>query len=153
MSLSVSGRVVNAGKLGALIRSYAAQVEQSVDEVTREQTSKLRDDIIQGWPVDTTASRAAWQGPIKIADGHYELRNEIPYTVVIEYGGYPGVGPKTARQSAQALPGGVEINGGIYPTQRPAAPVRQALSKRSLELTRQLEGRALKQLGFRGFAR
>ena len=53
----------------------------------------------------------------------------MPYAGVIEFGGYPGVGPKTERVGGQQLAPGIEINDGIYPKQRPAAPVRRGLAK------------------------
>lgn len=120
--------------LGQLVAEFATKTKRDLDEVTREQAGELRDDIIKGWPVDTYASRNGWQGPTKIGHAHYQLRNDYPYAVTIEYGGYPGVGPKTSRVGSFVLPGGIEVNGGIYPTQRPAAPVRQAVSKRKVEL-------------------
>lgn len=127
-------------RLTSLIQAFGEQKKDEVDAIMREETGLLRDDIIRGWPVDTYASRGGWQGPYRVGEAHYQLRNEYPYAVTIEYGGYPGVGPKTAQQGAQVLPGGVEVNGGIYPTQRPAAPVRQGLSRRWLSLQRKLKG-------------
>lgn len=128
-----------AGKtLAQLVRSYGEKCIAQVDEVARLEAGELRDDIIEGWPVDTGASRAGWQGPTKVGVAHYRLRNDYDYAAVIEYGGYPGVGPKTEQVGSHVLPGGVAVNGGIYPSQRPAAPVRRAISKRILPLHNEL---------------
>ena len=130
--------------LAQLVRSYGEKVVSQMDDIARQETGELRDDIVQGWPVDTGASRAGWQGPTKVAHAHYRLRNDYDYAAVIEYGGYPGVGPKTERVGSHVLPGGVAVNGGIYPSQRPAAPVRQAISKRTLPLREQI-AKAMRQ--------
>ena len=126
------------GRLTRDIEAYARKVNADLDREFLRQATLLRNDIVIGWPVDTGVSRAAWQGPIKEGFAQYSLRNNVVYSPVIEYGGYRGVGAKTAELGAQFLPGGIQINGGIYPTQRPAAPVRQALSKRILEIERAL---------------
>ena len=129
--------------LAQLVRSYGEKVMSRMDDIARNEAGLLRDDIVKGWPVDTGASRAGWQGPTKVGHAHYRLRNDYDYAPVIEYGGYPGVGPKTEKVGSHVLPGGVAVNGGIYPSQRPAAPVRQAISKRYLELQRAI-GQALR---------
>ncbi len=139
MSLRISAKKGDAAGLGNLIEAFAAQKRREIDEAFREQAGLLRDDIIKGWPVDTYASRAGWQGPTKIGEADYQLKNDYPYAATIEYGGYPGVGPKTHEVGAFVLPEAIQVNGGIYPTQRPAAPVRQALSKRKVELKRMFD--------------
>lgn len=126
-------------QLGNLIRQEASRVETEIDTEIQRQATLLRNDIVVGWPVDTGVSRAGWQGPFRRGYAHYEVVNNFVYAPVIEFGGYPGVGPKTANLGSELLPGGIQINGGIYPTQRPAAPVRRALSKRQLELTQALK--------------
>lgn len=121
-----------ADTLAALLKAYGNRVVADLDDVARAEAGKLRDEIIEGWPVDTGASRAGWQGPTKVGEGQYRLRNDYDYAPTIEYGGYPGVGPKTERVGSHVLPGGIAVNTGIYPTQRPAAPVRRAISKRTV---------------------
>ena len=132
----------NLDEIGArftnLIKDYTRVMERDLDAEMQRQTTLLRNDIVIGWPVDTGVSRAAWQGPRKRGFAHYDLINNVVYSPVIEFGGYRGVGPKTAELGAELLPGGIQINGGIYPIQRPAAPVRRALSKRILEVERAL---------------
>lgn len=120
--------------LNQLVKEYGHRVMTQVDDIIRDEAGEVRDEIINGWPVDSGASRAGWQGPIKVGHGHYQLRNAYPYAATIEYGGYPGVGPKTERVGAQVLPGGIQVRGGIYPTQKPAAPVARALSSRVVAL-------------------
>ena len=95
MSLEISGRVINQAALSKLIESYARKAGREIDEVARDQAGELRNDIVALTPIDQIRLRPAWQGPIKISDGVYHIRNEMPYAVTVEYGGYPGVGPKT----------------------------------------------------------
>lgn len=108
------------------------------DRNIRQESGILKTDIQAGWPVgdstdeDYIHSRDAWSGPFRVAEGHYRLINPMDYAGPIEYGTYPGVGPKTAQVSGQTLPGGITVGSGIYPTQKPIAPVRQAMSKRKL---------------------
>lgn len=136
MSLNVNANV-QTGALAKAIGSFEDRVESNFDDELRKEAGLIRDDIIKGWPVDSYASRGGWQGPLKIVGG-YELRNDYPYAPTIEYGTYPGVGPKTVEVGSTTLPGGIEVNAGIYPSQRPAAPVRQALSKSRLRFSRDI---------------
>ena len=152
--MSVSARVTtarNRRSFSQIINEYTQQIVDSSDEAMRVHANALRNDIIEGWPVDTGASRAGWQGPTKIGEAHYQLRNLFPYAVTIEYGGYPSPGPKTAQSGGQFLPGGIVVNGGVYPTQVPIAPVRQAMSKRKLAMAQELAPQITRQSGFRGF--
>lgn len=126
-------------RLSALLLQYTVRVERDLDTVIREQSLELLRDIQIGWPVDSGISRAAWEGPIRVDEAHYRLINPIIYAAVIEYGGYPGVGPKTAQEGGTTLPGDVSINAGIYPTQVPSAPTRRALSKRIVTLRRAID--------------
>lgn len=132
--------IVASKTLAQLVRSYGEKCISQMDDIARDEAGLLRDDVIKGWPVDTGASRAGWQGPTKVGHAHYRLRNDYDYAPTIEYGGYPGVGPKTEKVGSHVLPGGVAVNAGIYPSQRPAAPVRQAISKRSLPLHEAIAG-------------
>ena len=79
-------------------------------------------------------SRASIEAPRRVGQGEWEFRITANYAGVIEYGGYSGVGPKTARQSGEQLDSDVSINPGIYPTQRPSAPLRRGLAKTRREL-------------------
>ena len=108
---------------------YARNTGRSMDQVTGEFASNVLRDTKIGWPVDEGTSRAAWQGPTRLRENAYEIRNTAPYARVIEFGGYPGVGPKTRRVGSARLAGGIERNAGIYPKQRAAAPVRRALAR------------------------
>ena len=120
--------------LSTLLIRESQRVNRDLDRVVFANASRLRSFIIELSPVDMRNFRAAWQGPFKIADVFYELRNFREYGPVIELGGYRGVGPKTARREPEVLPGGVAINGGIFPTQRPHAPVRRGISMVITEL-------------------
>ena len=119
-----------------IVTQYADRVGRDIDTEMREQAARLRNEIVRNWPVDTGVSRAAWQGPIKRGHAEYELTNNVVYAPVIEYGGYRGVGPRTARREAEILPGGIQVAGGIFPTQTLHAPVRRGLAKRRAAIRR-----------------
>lgn len=130
--------------LANLIVDYGRRVERDIETVMHEKAKVLREKIIEGWPVDTYRSRNAWQGPLKVGYAHFELRNDIPYAVIIETGGYRGVGPKTHHEGPTLLPGGIAVGGGIFPTQRPSHPVARAFSALNVEVRDEL-GKVLKQ--------
>lgn len=132
MSLTIAIERPRQSTLRSLLERFSKRARTSADQGAQREASILLDDIQSGWPVDTGASRAAWSGPFKVADGHYRLTNPMVYAAVIEYGGYPSPGPKTAQVGPQILPGGIQVGGRVYPTQKPVAPVRQAMSKRKL---------------------
>ncbi len=120
--------------LPSVIQAFFQKAMRFPDEYAREQAGLFRDDIIEGTPIDKGALRNAWQGPTKIGDAHYQMKNERDYATTVEFGGYPGVGPKTEKVGAFTLADGIQVNAGIYPTQRPAGMVRQALAKRKRAL-------------------
>jgi len=132
--------------LAQLVRKYGTRVEGQVDGVAKEQAEQMKNDIVKGSPIDNTAGkgnlhghfRDAWQGPDRVGHAHYRVKNLTVYGPVIEFGGYPGVGPKTEHVGGETLPADFQINAGIYPSQKPAAPMRRGLSKRALPLERAL---------------
>ena len=111
------------------IIQFLEQNQQEGDRAVFETAADVLEDIQVGWPVDQGVSRAAWRGPVRVGPMEFILTNPLPYAPVIEFGGYPGVGPKTGEFPGETLPGGIQINEGIYPLQRPVAPTRRALSK------------------------
>ena len=127
-----------AKRLSGLLLNYAEKTQAEVDRVMFRQAAELKTAIQIGWPVDTGRSRAAWEGPIKRGYADYELLNSISYAPIIEYGGYPRTGPKTAEFGGTELDGGVGINAGIYPTQVPQAPARRALAAKIVEIKSEL---------------
>lgn len=136
MSLKVTA-TPGKRKLRDPVRGYHLQVMQASDkEMGRLANLGVRYTTI-GWPVANPGggfSRGSITPVEKVADRHYRWRITAIYAGVIEYGGYRGVGPKTKEYGAETLPGGIEINEGIYVIQRPTAPLRRALSKIKLEL-------------------
>lgn len=136
MSLTVVIERPRQSALRSLLERFSKTARASADQGAQREASILLEDIQEGWPIGPPphggTSRAAWSGPFKVAEGHYRLINPMVYAAVIEYGGYPSPGPKTAQVGPQILPGGIQVGGGVYPTQRPVAPVRQAMSKRKL---------------------
>lgn len=120
--------------LADIIQSYYQRVRQAIDADIQAQAGLMRDDIVTDMPVDTGALRASIQGPNKIADGHYQVVVGAPYAWVVEHGGYPGVGPKTVKIGDFILEEGIAVEGGIFPSQKPAAPVRRAIAARKKAL-------------------
>ena len=111
-----------------VVRRYIRAMDAEVDAFVGTAAARLRRNVQHGWPVDSGLSRAAWDGPTRVGVAAYRIANHSPYAGVIEFGGYPGVGPKTQRIGGRPLGAGLEINDGIYPKQRPAAPVRRGLA-------------------------
>jgi hypothetical protein len=112
----------------ARLQRYIAQFPEQAEQAVFKVAARVLADTKVGWPVDTGFSRAAWVGPRRVGALEYQLSNSAPYAAVIEYGGY-NLGPKTAPAGGETLPGRIYVNRGNYPRQRPAAPVRRALSK------------------------
>ena len=121
-------------QLARLVQQMPAQADRVVFTVAQEVLSSIK----RGWPVDTGVSRNAWIGPTKVAPAAYQLSNPYIYARVIEYGGYPGVGPKTERTGGETLPGGFDVNAGVYPVQVPHAPVRRALARHYGQIAQKL---------------
>jgi hypothetical protein len=111
-------------RLQRYIDAFPGQAEETVAKVAL----RVLADIKVGWPVLTGLSRASWLGPRKVAPLTYQLSNALIYSKIIEYGGYH-LGPKTIPAGGETLPGNIMVQRGIFPRQRPAAPVRRALSK------------------------
>jgi hypothetical protein len=138
MSITITVQVPRTNSLISLMEKFSKRIKDRSDQSLAKEAQVFREEIIAGWPVgtgggvDTVRSRDAWSLPSKTGEGVYRLVNRMPYAATIEYGGYPNPGPKTERQGSRILPGGIEVDGGVFPTQKPAAPVRQAMSKRRL---------------------
>lgn len=120
--------------LGQLIARYAKRAMLDIDIEMLNQADLLYDDIIRGSPVDEGLFIAEWEEPLKWDYAYYAVINESPYGMVIEKGGYRGVGPLTARGGPLTLAGGIQVPAGIYPTQKPIGVVAQAMSKRNTEV-------------------
>lgn len=122
--------VIEGGKgFSRLIAEYAREVKDDINTVLGEVMTEWQAETIRGWPVDKGYSRSTISTPRNEGQGVWSFSVTAEYAGVIEYGGYRVVGPKTHQVGAQVLPGGIAVNGGIYPTQRPAAPVRRGMSK------------------------
>lgn len=121
------------------IAAFANKANMSIDKTMRTASIKLFSAIIFGWPVDSGRSRANWQaggaipasGELNTFDKQgnstvdkmvsyvngavnasvFTLANNLPYVHKIEFGGYPGDGPKTVGgYTIQAPAGVVRIN-------------------------------------------
>ena len=123
-----------ASRLSRKITEFLNESEDRAEKVISKAIHDWQADTVRGWPVDKGFSRASIESPSKVAKGHWEFHITAAYAGVIEYGGYPGVGPKTAEMGPEDLGDGVDINAGIYPTQRPQAPLRRALAKTRREI-------------------
>lgn len=152
MSLSATATKGTGRTISDVIESYANQVQRNTREYMFVLITKWQRYTIIGWPVDTGYSRASIDNPREVGEGVWQFRITANYAWVIEHGGYRGVGPKTTQVGSTILPGGIEINSGIYVKQRPAAPLRQGLSKIRLEVAQAAAPVLLRQSGFRGFS-
>lgn len=68
-------------------------------------------------PVDTGRFRKSWGTPFRNAEYSYVLETGAPYATVIEYGRWPGVGPRTVKGP----------DGGIYSRQAVGGVLRHVL--------------------------
>lgn len=131
-----------ADKLGDLIKRYGDLVERDLDKLVFRHANILLTSIVRDWPVDTGVSRAGWRGPERDRSIpgaiSWKVVNFVSYAPVIEYGGYRGIGPKTAREGSEVLASGIQKNQGIYPTQKPSAPVRRNLARRTFEIKKDI---------------
>lgn len=117
------------------LTQFVQQVGGDVDRIVYAVATQVLSDTKDGWPVDTGHSKSEWWGPHRAGPGHFQIGNPVTYARVIEYGGYRAVGPRTVRMGGSTLPGGFTIPAGIYPRQRPAAPLRRALAKAYGDMT------------------
>lgn len=112
------------------LRAYAERVGRSVDDVVRESATRIRAEIVARSPVETTRLQSSWLAPVRAGALAWKIATTVPYAPVLEYGGYPGVGPKTvAVAGSQNLGWGLTPPGsGIYSQQAPYGWVRKALA-------------------------
>ena len=99
------------------------------DERTKRDINIWMRETDKNWPVDTGYSRASITIPERIEPGYWQFRITAKYAGVIEYGLYPGVGPKTSEEGPASFGNGVEVSKRIFPTQKPYAPLRRAKAK------------------------
>ena len=121
--------------------------QDDAEQIVYAIASDVLTDTKIGWPVDTGLSRAAWWGPRKIGPATFQIGNPMGYAHVIEFGGYQGVGPKTHQFGPERLRGGFTVPGGIYPRQRPAAPLRRALATHWGRMTDELKASHARRWG------
>lgn len=124
--------------LSHLITNIYIETEKNADKEAKRLIDLWRDDTESNWPVaevDSKDSKGTIQQPTRESVASYRFEITAPYAHVIEYGRYPGVGPKTARRIAQPIPGtDLVIQAGIYPTQKPTAPNLRGAAKAKREM-------------------
>ena len=118
----------NLTQFNARIALYVRASGREADAATLHVATDVLADTVESWPVDSGESRAAWWGPKQIAPAAYQIGNPTPQAAVIEFGGWRNPGPGTHRYAGQSLPGGQDINPGVYSNKVPEAPLRRALS-------------------------
>lgn len=120
----------NTVQFATTLRAYAERVGRSVDDVVRESATRVRAEVVARSPVDTTRLQASWLAPVRAGALAWKIATTVPYAPVLEYGGYPGVGPKTvAVTGSQDLGFGLTPpRSGIYSRQAPHGWVRKALA-------------------------
>ena len=99
------------------IEASMRALEDHVDDMLRVAAQNMWDGITSKTPVDTGRLRSAWNPSMPVRSFGIgkvlTIRNSLPYAPVVEYGRYPGVGPKT-----------VAANDGIYSRQAPRGMMR-----------------------------
>jgi len=89
----------------------SAEVREALSKAMEDAAEKIRRRAIERTPVDTGYLKSAWTPLIKLGSG-ISFGNYAPYAGIVEYGLYPGLGPKT-----------VEFRGRIYSSQAPGGMV------------------------------
>lgn len=142
-------------KFSVNVRKWAETAQLSAEQATRAATLEMFTGVVRKSPVDKGTFRGNWQvdqrgfsydktdpsGQKTIVEitekvmasrvgGIISLINNLPYSEVLEVGGYPGVGPKT-----------VAGPGGIYSKQAPQGMVRLT----AMEFTEAAEEAARKE--------
>ena len=138
---------IDLARFNARIHRYVQASGRDADAAVLDVALNILDDTQSNWPVDSGESRASWIGPTRVGPGSYQLSNHTPQSPVIEYGAFRGLGPKTVQFGGATLPGGQQINAGIYSSQVPAAPLRRALSKNYLRMGQMLKAAMKKNWG------
>ena len=120
---------VDTASFARTLTRISQRTERDLDTEVLTSTAELKAGVQKGWPRLTGTSVGAWEGPLRFGRLHWGIRNSVVYAHVIEFGGYPGVGPKTIQFAGEILADGIVVNEGIYPRQKPAAPVRRNLAQ------------------------
>lgn len=120
------------------LTQFLAQTPAETDTIVRTETEDLLGYLRRTAAVDTGAYRASWGSPEARGPQAYAVTNTQPYAVVLEYGGYRGVGPRTVRLGARDLGEGFVAGSGIYSTQEPHGHVRKGLVRTKPRLLRRL---------------
>lgn len=118
-----------AQRFGGRIRDYSTRLATRSRQVVRDQMEAVRASIVATTPVDTGALRESWSPVTQGRDAlTWRVSTDLPYAPVLEYGGYPGVGPKTVALGGGTIGAGFLGEAGIYSRQAPLGWVRRALA-------------------------
>ena len=132
-------------RLGGAVERIARRIGIATDSTVGEYTNMWSAETSRNWPVAAVEggySRSTITPASRIGRGVWQFRVTANYASVIEFGGYRGVGPKTHQVAAHTMPGGVEVEGGIFAIQKTGgAPLRTAKSKVLLTINREFAGR------------
>lgn len=139
------------GAFSRLVERVGNRLMDQSEEVAWQLMTNWHTYTIQGLPVDTGHLKSTVTSPHRAGPGVLRFEITANYAVVVEYGGYRGVGPKTAERPPETLPGAIVIGGGIFATQVPSAPLRRAKSRVKMEIAAILAPTLLRMSGFRGF--
>ena len=140
---------LDVARFNRRLTQFVTASERDARQIVYETALDVLSDTVAGWPVapQSGISRASWWGPRAVGSSAFQIGNPWRYSLVIEFGGYRGVGPKTRRFGPSVLPGSFAINQGIYPRQKPAAPLRRSLAKHYGDMVVKLKGTHQRQWG------
>lgn len=118
-----------AQRFGERMRAYSARLTTRSRQVVRDEMETVRATIVATTPVDTGTLRDSWSPVTRGSEAlTWSVSTDLVYAPVLEYGGYPGVGPKTVALGGGTIGAGFVGNAGIYSTQAPLGWVRRALA-------------------------
>lgn len=124
LTLNMAGVVA---KWESHLRQFGARVRARGNDVVRTQMQDIRNVIIETSPVDTGALRSHWIPVTPRGDLVWGTGNDREYAPILEYGGYPGVGPRTIAAGPGPIGDEFTAGRGIYSKQAPLGWVRYAL--------------------------
>jgi len=112
------------------IATFLRQTDQDTRHTLAFIALRVRSSIIRRTPVGATHRlQRGWKAPVQVDQFTMKITTSVPYAPILEYGGYPGVGPKTAALSARELGHGLRAEAGIYSLQAPHGMVRRGLAE------------------------
>ena len=80
-----------------------------------------------------------WKTPVRFEELAFKITTDVPYAPTLEYGAYPGVGPKTIALGTKRFGFGITVGSGIFSSQSPHGMVRRSLAEEATQLVGEIK--------------